>query len=70
MRRHPTPGRLTRAIDYGIPTITWAKDLADLDRARTNPQQAVQRAVAALQAIATSGPVTAGGCSPGRFERA
>ena len=49
-------GRLTRAVDYGDPTITWAKVLDDLDRVHTNPQQAVQRAVAALQTIATAGP--------------
>ena len=35
-------GRLTRAIDYGDATITWAKVLAELERVHTNPQQAVQ----------------------------
>jgi hypothetical protein len=49
-------GRLSRAIDYGDPTITWAKVLAELERVRTNPQQAVQRAIAALEAIVTAGP--------------
>jgi cytosine/adenosine deaminase-related metal-dependent hydrolase len=49
-------GRLTRAIDYGDPAIIWAKVLAELERVRTNPQQAVQRAVTALEAIATAGP--------------
>jgi 5-methylthioadenosine/S-adenosylhomocysteine deaminase len=49
-------GRLTRAIDYGDPTITWAKILADLERVRTNPQQAVQQAVANLQVITTASP--------------
>jgi 5-methylthioadenosine/S-adenosylhomocysteine deaminase len=38
------------------PAITWAKVLAELERVRTNPQQAVQRAVAALETIATAGP--------------
>jgi cytosine/adenosine deaminase-related metal-dependent hydrolase len=52
-------GRLTRAINYGDPTITFANVLADLKRVRTNPQQAVQRAVTALQAVATAGPAAA-----------
>jgi 5-methylthioadenosine/S-adenosylhomocysteine deaminase len=45
-----SPGSSTTAT-----TITWAKVLADLDRVCTNPQQ---RAVAALQAIATVDPAT------------
>jgi hypothetical protein len=52
-------GRLSRAIDYGDSSITFANVLADLNRVRTNPQQAVQRAVAALQAVATAGPTAA-----------
>jgi cytosine/adenosine deaminase-related metal-dependent hydrolase len=52
-------GRLTRAIDYGDPSITWAKVLAELGRVQTNPQQAVTQAVAALQEIATAGPAAA-----------
>jgi 5-methylthioadenosine/S-adenosylhomocysteine deaminase len=50
-------GRLTRTIDYGDPTVTWAKVLAELEWVRTNPQQAVQRAVAALEVLATASPV-------------
>jgi cytosine/adenosine deaminase-related metal-dependent hydrolase len=49
-------GRLSRAIDYGDATITFANVLADLNRVRANPQQAVAHAVAALEAIATAGP--------------
>jgi cytosine/adenosine deaminase-related metal-dependent hydrolase len=49
-------GRLTRAIDYGDATITWAKILAELERVHTNPQQAIQRAIAALEAFATASP--------------
>jgi hypothetical protein len=49
-------GRLSRAIDYGDPAITFANVLADLNRVRANPQQAVAHAVAALEAIATAGP--------------
>jgi 5-methylthioadenosine/S-adenosylhomocysteine deaminase len=48
-------GQLSRAIDYGDPSITFANVLAELNRVRTNPQQAVTQAVAALQTIATAG---------------
>jgi 5-methylthioadenosine/S-adenosylhomocysteine deaminase len=49
-------GRLTRAIDYGDATMTWAKVLAELNQVRTNPHHAIQQAVAALQALATADP--------------
>jgi cytosine/adenosine deaminase-related metal-dependent hydrolase len=52
-------GRLARAIDYGDPTITFANVLADLERIRTNPQQAVQHAVANLQTLTSPRPAAA-----------
>jgi 5-methylthioadenosine/S-adenosylhomocysteine deaminase len=44
-------GRLSRAIDYGDPAVTWKSVLGDLERVRKNPQLAAERAVDALTAL-------------------
>jgi cytosine/adenosine deaminase-related metal-dependent hydrolase len=44
-------GRLSRAIDYGDPTVTWSSVLGELERVRKNPERAAERAVDALTAL-------------------
>jgi hypothetical protein len=48
-------GRLSRAIDYGDPAVTWKSVVGDLEKVRKNPERAAERAVDALTALAADG---------------
>ncbi|TCO32340.1 cytosine/adenosine deaminase-related metal-dependent hydrolase [Kribbella orskensis] len=48
-------GRLSRAIDYGDPAVTWKSVVGDLEKVRKNPEGAAERAVNALTALAAGG---------------
>ncbi|HWD79254.1 MAG TPA: amidohydrolase family protein [Kribbella sp.] len=50
-----TVGRLSRAIDYGDPAVTWKSVLADLEKVRSDPTAAATRAAATFAALAASG---------------
>ena len=47
-------GRLSRAIDYGDPAVTWKTVLADLEKVRSDPTGAATRAAAAFEALAAA----------------
>ncbi|NLT53785.1 MAG: amidohydrolase family protein [Actinomycetales bacterium] len=53
-------GRLSRAVDYGDPGITWAGVRAELEEVRADPGTAATRAVDALAAFVEAGPATRG----------
>ena len=48
-------GRLSRAIDYGDPAVTWSSVVADLEKVRKNPTAAAERAALVLDALTAAG---------------
>ncbi|WP_433167582.1 amidohydrolase family protein [Kribbella sp. CA-247076] len=47
-------GRLSRAIDYGDPSVTWKSVLTELEHIRANPTAAASRAAATFAALAAA----------------
>lgn len=60
-------GKLSRAIDYGDPAVTWRTVVAELERIRSDPAGAAARAATTFAALAADDEaaftdlVTAGG---------
>ncbi|MEU8226404.1 amidohydrolase family protein [Kribbella sp. NPDC048915] len=48
-------GRLSRAIDYGDPAVTWATVVAELEKVRSDPEGASARAAANFAALGADG---------------